>query len=72
MQTPLCPFFWLSNFSVAPSAVRMSVRGAFRDKHMMHPNLSLQKKVMSSILNCTVRFVLLLFRLTVYSPTWSR
>ncbi len=53
----LVSVIWLSNFSVAPSAVRMSARRVVRAKHMMCPNLSLRKKVISSILNCTVCFV---------------
>jgi hypothetical protein len=67
-HTPLCPFFWLSSLSVAPSADSMSARGALRDKHMMHLRLSFLKNVTFSILNCTVHFVLFLVPLTVYSP----
>jgi hypothetical protein len=39
-HTPLCPFFWLSSLSVAPSADSMSARGVLCDKHMMLQRLS--------------------------------
>ncbi len=39
-HTLLCPFFWLSSLSVAPSADSMSARDGLRDKHMMRPHLS--------------------------------
>ena len=59
---------WLSSFNVAPSADIISANLAFHGKHRRRPLLSFLKNVMSSILNCTVRFVLFLFLLTVYSP----
>jgi hypothetical protein len=50
---PFPPFFWLSNLSVAPSAIRRRVSGAERGRHRSCPHRFFLKNVTSSSLNCT-------------------
>ena len=72
MQTPFQPFFWLSSFNVALCAARRSASDADRGNCRRIPFLLVLKNVMSSILNCTVRFELFRVALVVYSPTRNK
>ena len=72
MQTPLYPFFWLSNFRVAPSAERMSFVCADFGKQTSCFDAFRLKNVISSDLNWTVLFVFARVLFVVYSPTRNR
>ena len=50
-HTPFHPFFWLSNFIVAPSAAAIKCAGASRERHRSCPAAFFLKKVISSYLN---------------------
>ena len=71
-ETPFHPFFWLSSFIVAPSAVAMRDGAALRGRHLSFPYSFVLKNVMSSYLNWTVCFVLLHVPFIVYSPMRRR
>jgi hypothetical protein len=74
-QTPFHPFFWLSSFSVALSAVSTRASKALLGRQTSVPILFFLKNLTSSNLNCTVcfdYFALFCFPFTVYSPMHSR
>ena len=70
------PFFWLSSFNVALSAVITSLVDALRGNCRILPFLSFEKNVTSSSLNCIVcllfHFPISAVLFIVYSPILSK